>query len=297
LDLAIGGREVASGGGWFKRAAAWWALAVALVAVLLGAWAFWLEPRSLRVREYALAPPGWPRALAGLRVAVLTDLHVGSPFNDLARLRGVVEETNAARPDLVLLTGDLLILGIIGGTYVPPEQIVAELTRLAAPLGIWATLGNHDWWRDGTRMRGALEAAGIRVLENDAARITRGDAAFWLAGISDFWAGGYDVAAALAQVTDDAPIVAMTHNPDVFPEVPARVALLVAGHTHGGQVWLPLVGRPIVPSVYGQRYAAGHVVEGGRHLFVATGIGTSILPVRFMVPPEVSILVLDDGTH
>jgi len=235
---------------------------------------------------------------------VLTDLHVGSPFNDLARLRRIVATTNEARPDIVLVTGDLVILGIVGGTFVEPEPIAAELARLAAPLGVWATLGNHDWWRDGRRVRRALEAVGIRVLDNDAARVTprettslgdpetRGDAAFWLVGIADFWVGGYDVAAALAPVTDDAPIVAMTHNPDIFPELPSRVALLIAGHTHGGQVWLPLVGRPIVPSVYGQRYAAGSVVENGRRLFVATGVGMSILPVRFLVPPEVSILVL-----
>jgi len=260
---------------------------------LLGAWAFWLEPRSLRVREYALTLPRWPPGLAGLRVAVLTDLHVGSPFNDLARLRRVVAATNAARPDIVLITGDLVILGIVGGTFVEPEPIAAELAALSAPLGAWATLGNHDRWFDGPRVRRALEAVGIRVLENDAARVTRGDAGFWLAGIADFWTGGYDVAAALAPVADDAPIVAMTHNPDVFPELPPRVVLLIAGHTHGGQVWLPVIGRPIVPSIFGQRYAAGSVVEDGRRLFVATGVGVSILPVRFLVPPEVSVLVLD----
>jgi predicted MPP superfamily phosphohydrolase len=84
----------------------------------------------------------------------------------------------------------------------------------------------------------------------------------------------------------------MTHNPDVFPFVPDRVSLAVAGHTHGGQVRLPLVGRPVVPSRFGQRFAAGHVVEGSRHLFVATGVGTSILPVRFRVPPAVAVLTL-----
>jgi predicted MPP superfamily phosphohydrolase len=266
-----------------------------LLAAAVGVWAFWLEPRSLRVREHALALPGWPSGLAGLRIAVLTDLHVGSPFNDLAHLRRIVALTNEARPEIVLVTGDLVILGVVGGTFVEPEPIAAELGRLTAPLGVWATLGNHDHWHDARRVQRALEAVGIRVLENDAARIRderRGDAAFWLVGIADFWTGGYDVRAALAPVTDDAPIVAMTHNPDVFPELPSRVALLIAGHTHGGQVWLPFVGRPIVPSAFGQRYAAGSVVEAGRHLFVATGTGMSILPVRFLVPPEVSILIL-----
>src|SRR5262249_17410332 len=94
-------------------------------------------------------------------------------------------------------------------------------------------------------------------------------------------------------VPDDAPVLVITHNPDVFPEIPARVALTLAGHTHGGQVWLPLVGRPIVPSRYGQRYAIGHVVEDGGPLFVTPRIGTSIGAVRFLVPPEVSVLELD----
>ena len=97
---------------------------------------------------------------------------------------------------------------------------------------------------------------------------------------------------ALARVGDDAPVIALTHNPDVFPHVPDRVALTIAGHTHGGQVWLPIVGRPIVPSKYGERYAIGHVVEDGRHLFVSPGLGTSIIPVRFRVPPEISIVAL-----
>jgi predicted MPP superfamily phosphohydrolase len=93
-------------------------------------------------------------------------------------------------------------------------------------------------------------------------------------------------------VKDDAPVILMTHNPDVFPLVPERVALTLAGHTHGGQVRLPFVGAPVIPSRFGRRFAAGHVVEGGRHLFVATGVGTSILPVRFRVPPAVAVLTL-----
>jgi uncharacterized protein len=87
-------------------------------------------------------------------------------------------------------------------------------------------------------------------------------------------------------------VILLTHNPDIFPGVPTRVALTLAGHTHGGQVRLPFVGRPIVPSQFKQRYAAGHLTEDGRQLFVATGVGTSILPVRFRVPPAVTVLTL-----
>ncbi len=93
--------------------------------------------------------------------------------------------------------------------------------------------------------------------------------------------------------SDSEPVLLLTHNPDIFPTVPERVALTLAGHTHGGQVRLPWIGTPIVPSRFGQRFAAGHVVEGGRHLFVATGVGTSIIPVRFRVPPAVTLLLVE----
>ena len=126
----------------------------------------------------------------------------------------------------------------------------------------------------------------------DAAAITRGDCAFWLAGVGDWWKRRRDYARALARIPEDAPVLAFTHNPDVFPEAPRRVSLTLAGHTHGGQVVLPFLGRLVVPSQYGDRYAIGHVVEDGRHLFVSPGLGTSILPVRFGVPPEVSLITL-----
>ena len=118
----------------------------------------------------------------------------------------------------------------------------------------------------------------------------------WAAGVSDWWTGHHDIKAALARVPDDGtPVLLLTHNPDIFPTVPSRVTLTLAGHTHGGQVRVPLFGPPIVPSDFGQRFVAGHIVEGGRHLYVATGVGTSILPVRFLVPPAVTILTLGSG--
>ena len=238
-----------------------------------------------------LALPRWPRALDGLRVAVLADLHVGSPWNGVDNLARIVAETNAAGADVVLLAGDYVVTSVLGGTFVRPETSAIELRALHAPLGVYAVLGNHDWWLDGARVRAALEQAGIPVLD-DAAREIDPRRHLWLVGISDFWEGRHDVHAALADVPDDAVVLAVTHNPDVFPHVPDRVALTIAGHTHGGQVVVPLLGRPIVPSKYGERYAIGHVVEDGRHLFVSPGIGTSIVPVRFRVPPEISLLTL-----
>ena len=262
------------------------------VALLFGLWAFWIEPASIQSQTYEIDPPGWPAECMGLRVAVLADLHVGSPFNGLSKLAEVVDLTLASDPDLILLAGDFVIHGVPGGRFEPPEAIAEALAKLVAPAGVYAVLGNHDWWFDAPRIRGALEAVSIPVLEDRAVPISHGPCRFWLAGVSDWWEGAHDVGRALESVPTDAAVIVFTHNPDVFPDIPKSVSLTIAAHTHGGQVYIPGVGRPIVPSAYGERFAVGHVVEQGRHLFVSSGLGTSILPVRFLVPPEISVLTL-----
>jgi predicted MPP superfamily phosphohydrolase len=268
----------------------WGAAALGAAAMAFALWVLWLEPASLAVVEERLDLP-WS-AERPLRLAVLTDLHVGSPFNDTAKLRDIVDRTNAARPDVICILGDLVIQGVIGGRFVAPETIAAELGRLRAPGGVVAVLGNHDSWLDHDRVRRAVEQHGARVIEDTALRLETAAGPIWIAGISDLWTERHDLTAALSAVNDDAPVILLTHNPDIFPIVPSRVALTLAGHTHGGQVRFPFVGRPIVPSRFGQRFAAGHIVENGRHLYVATGLGTSILPVRFRVPPAVAVLML-----
>src|SRR5258705_13852843 len=123
-----------------------WVSAIAFVAGGLGLWTFCIEPASLSVVEHRLEADDWPPALAGLRIAVLADLHVGSPWNGLDKLARIVAETNAAGPDVVLLAGDYVIKGVIGGSFVTPEEIASRLRELRAPLGVYAVLGNHDWW-------------------------------------------------------------------------------------------------------------------------------------------------------
>ena len=281
-----------------KRRIAFWTLIAAAVALLaLGLRAFWLEPASLTVvSERIQLPKPLPKPL---KIAVLTDLHIGSPFNGMDKLRDVVVRTNAAQADVICILGDLLSNGPNGARserpgFITPEQVSAELAHLRAPLGVFGVLGNHDNWLDHDRVASAMETNGVRLLEDKAQRLDTPAGSIWLAGVSDYWTRSHDVAAALAAVgTDTAPIILITHNPDLFPEVPNRVALTLAGHTHGGQVRLPFIGTPIVPSRFGVRFTAGHIVEGGRHLFVATGIGTSILPVRFRVPPAIAVLTIE----
>lgn len=268
-------------------------LAVVVVLTGLGLWAFWIEPARVTVRHVSLQIPQWDAEHQEMRIAVLTDLHVGAPHVGVEKLRRVVERTNAERPNLILLLGDFVIDDVVGGKFVEPEAIAEVLKGLRATHGAVAVLGNHDWWNDGVRIGNALKGAGITVLENETLRIEHNGRSLWLIGLADLWTRRPDIAGSLRQVSgDDDPVILLTHNPDVFPEVPARVALTLAGHTHGGQVCLPLVGRPVVPSKFGQRYAMGHVVEDGRHLFVSGGVGTSIIPVRFRVPPEIVLLTL-----
>jgi predicted MPP superfamily phosphohydrolase len=220
----------------------------------------------------------------------------------LSRIEEIVETANALKPDITVLLGDY-----VGGLphfktgRVPPREWAPVLGRLSAPLGTYAILGNHDWWENVHAVRMALAAAGIPVLENDA-RLIRPQAApaFWLAGLGDQLAypvgrgrfrGADDMARTLAQISDDAtPAILLAHEPDIFPKVPGRFGLTLSGHTHGGQVRLPLLGRPIVPSRFGQRYAYGHVVEKERHLVVSGGLGLSNLPIRLGVPPEIVLL-------
>ena len=143
-----------------------------------------------------------------------------------------------------------------------------------------------------TRVRRAFTQRGITVLENEALELKRGAERFFVVGLADPLTRRVRMDQALGPVPDGAPFLVLCHEPDVFPDVPDRAALTLAGHTHGGQVRLPLLGSLVVPSQYGQRYARGHVEENGRHLFVTSGVGTSIFPVRFGVPPEIALLTL-----
>lgn len=269
-----------------------WIRTVTLALILaLGLWSLWLEPASLRVQTVDI-PVDWPY-VRPLRVALVSDLHVGAPYHGLGRLPSTVDRINATNPDLICIAGDVVTLGVLGGQFTPPEAIARELSRLRAPSGVFAVLGNHDRLFSASRVRVALESAGIRVLEDTARLVSTPSGRVWVAGLTDFWTGPHDIGRTLAAVSDSAtPVLLLTHNPDIFPRIPSRVTLTLAGHTHGGQVRLPLIGSPIVPSRYGQRYLRGLVIEDTRRLFVSTGIGTSDLPLRLGVPPTIFVLSL-----
>lgn len=268
----------------------------------LAAYGFGVEPfMRLVVRRHAVHPAGWPSGLS-LRVAILSDLHAGAPFMDEARIEHIVERTNALAPDMVLMPGDFGPSCRFVTRVIPHSDVARRLAGLRAPLGVYAVNGNHDWWEDHNAMRHgrgavtamarALEAAGIPVLRNQVLRagpvLVGGLDSQWAFGADD---GAEDLPRLFGQVTGDAPLLLMAHEPDIFATLPGRVAVTFSGHTHGGQVRL-FGWSPRTPSRYGNRYAWGHVRERGRDLVVSGGLGISTLPVRFGVPPEITLATI-----
>ncbi|MDB5614019.1 MAG: hypothetical protein JWQ22_1672 [Devosia sp.] len=264
----------------------------------------------IAVTRYAPELPGWPRDMA-LRVVVLSDFHACHPFMDAAAIRAICEQANALKPDIVLLLGDY-VSGPRFSRELAPDEWAGALATMSAPLGVHAVLGNHDY-DDHSRAdvsqgpvlaERALRDAGIPVYINRAVRMAFEGRGFWLAGLASQRAfhkhgqsyhdpdlGLDDLAATLEQVTSDEPVLLMAHEPDIFPDVPARVALTLSGHTHGGQI--KLFGRtPVVPSKFRSRYVYGHIVEHGRHLVVSSGLGYSGWPIRFATKPEIVLLEL-----
>jgi len=250
---------------------------------------------ELVITDYRLNPPGWP-AGQRLTIAVIADLHAGGPNMGIERVRQVVDAGNALGCDLVVLLGDYFATHRFVTERVPPPAWAGELARLRAPLGVHAIYGNHDWWYDIAGVRKALAHVRIPAMQNDAVLLGDKDRRFWLAGLGDQIAhyispgrfrGVDDLPGTLAKVTTDDPVILLVHEPDIFTEVPARVSLTLAGHTHGGQLRLPLLPPVWAPSQYGARFAYGHIVERNRHMIVSGGLGCSKVPLRLGVPPEI----------
>lgn len=240
--------------------------------------------------EVSVCPPGWQTREKPLKVVILADLHVGSHSNDVSRFQSIVVEVNNWRPDVVLLLGDLMNRQMLGGGRVPPETISNILQPLVARLGVYAILGNHDWRYDGLAVRRALEASQILVMENCSHKVSDIYGDFWIVGLADDKTRTPEVERTLNTVPEDAPTIIMAHDPATFAEVPTGPYLTLCGHTHGGQIRLPIVGPVVNSSRAPLKWTSGYIVENGKHLFVSRGLGTSRLPVRFNCPPELVFL-------
>jgi predicted MPP superfamily phosphohydrolase len=250
------------------------------------AWAL-IEPARLKLRRIDVPLERWPEALDGLTVAVVSDLHTGAPHVDVSR---IVAKVNGAQPDLIALVGDYADPSVPFGEPVAPEEVAQALGELRAPLGTFAVLGNHDWHHYGERVPRALRETGIEVLENDAVALEWCGAVLWIAGLADMRERNPDPTVALAMVPESQALIVLTHDPDMFPQLRDRAAVTLAGHTHGGQVGLPLLRRAAAPTTHG--YIGGEVREHGGYMYVSRGIGTTGFPIRLAAPPEIALLKL-----
>jgi predicted MPP superfamily phosphohydrolase len=252
------------------------------------AYAYDVEPHRIGVERLEIPLTRLPGAFDGLTIAQLSDLHLG-PYVSAAHLQEAVQMTNELRPDLIVLTGDLV--NSSWRYIVPCTEIVA---RLEAPLGVFAVLGNHDYWVGFLHlMVQSLSQTGIRLLRNQAVPLVRGRSTLYLVGIDDLWLRLADLRGALESVPRTACKIALMHEPD-FADVAAQaeIDLQLSGHSHGGQVRLPLLGPLILPK-YGEKYPMG-LARAGNFTKVYTTRGIGVLPpgVRFNCPPEITLITL-----
>ncbi len=285
--------------GWDKHAPRrpWIALgALALFEAVYWAnvYAWLIEPSLLVVRRVEIVSEHWRGP--PITIAALGDVHVGGPHVDVARVQRIVRRINALKPDLVVLLGDYVNGHAPRLERSNREQrdiagAMASFAALDAPLGVVAVIGNHDFWYDRNAIVEALEGAGVAVLWNRHVEIGRGEGTFVVAGIADAWTGEPNFAASLDGAPPNADTIMISHNPDPFAGMPPGPALMLAAHSHCGQVTIPLIGRP-VSVVRNRSYECHLVEENGRTMYVTGGIGTSGLPVRFLAPPEIVLITL-----
>jgi predicted MPP superfamily phosphohydrolase len=270
---------------------------VATGVVATAAYPVLAEPHRLSVSRRSFPIRDLPPSLDGLRIVQLTDIHLG-PWTSVGRVQRIVDCANRLDPDLVALTGDYVIRA---PEYIP--QVASALAGLRARVGVVAVLGNHDWYQGGPQCASEITRVGAHVIDNTRRFVTPDrtlsdtPAGLCVAGVGDLWCDRQDYDAALANLPPDMPRLLLSHNPDVAEE-PAfvqsghRVDLMLAGHTHGGQIRLPLVGAPFTNSRFGQKYARGLVQGPTCPVFVCRGLGMTYLPVRFGSVPEIAVIEL-----
>ena len=284
-------------------------LASLFVAAAL-AYAYFIEPNRLVVVESTINIKDWDPAFNGLRIAMVGDIHGGSNNVTEEKIRQVVALTNQQEADVVVLLGDFVSQKHVDDPLdelplkMPIKTIADNLVGLRARYDVYAVLGNHDGSYNAERVASELKRIGLTVLENEVAIIEKDGRRLRLFGMKDHLSltgGWYATSAESKRIVKEAgkgDLIVLQHSPDILQVIAGdflispELRLILAAHTHGGQVRLPILGTPIVPSGIGQKYAYGHVRDKNMDMYVTSGIGTSVLPIRFMVPPEIAVLTI-----
>lgn len=283
----------------------WLAVFLVVSALLCVAYGYFIEPHRLVITTQAIEPKGWPKELDGYKIVAIGDIHAGSNGVDLAKLRRLVAETNAQQPDLIVLLGDYVSEKNETDLNMPIPEIADGLAGLSARDGVLAVIGNHDGFTCPTCIKKEFPRVGIQVLDNAVVPIRTADGGrFRVIGLPDhmqltYWKVFSDNAKrALAATEGQGPVITLEHSPDILEVITGNLliskdlSLILAAHTHGGQVRFPILGAPIVSSSYGQKYVRGLIKQNDVQMFVTSGVGESILPFRFLVPPEIAVLTL-----
>ena len=247
-----------------------------LTIIILFVWAFFIEPNLIVIKRYK------SEKFKNKKVVFVSDFHISK--GDKGRLKRIVNLINKQKPDFVISGGDY-IKGHAGKTSMDIEKIAEELSKINAP--VYSVLGNHDGWYDKYKVKTALEKYGITVLSNSSKEYEGID----IAGVEDLQTGMPNIENALAGTVN--PRILVSHTPDIYYDVKEDVDLVLAGHVDGGQVRLPFIGSMIVPSEYGTKFACGDYDETGNRMIVTKGLGTSLLPVRFLTVPEIVVIESD----
>ncbi|NNE67347.1 MAG: metallophosphoesterase [Pyrinomonadaceae bacterium] len=295
----------------FRRRVVFGFLGLVLTAALCLIYGFFVEPNRLVLNSVSIDPAGLEKGLDGLRIVAISDLHGGSNFIDEAKLRDITKRVNEQNPDLIVILGDFVSQARSGRPVrrrplkMSMQTIADSIKGLRAKYGVFAVEGNHDYWFNSKIVFKELERVGIRVLHDQLTEVDVNGTRLTLLGLRDHMSvrSGKNYNTTIKEVVSDvdSDLIVLTHSPDFIPyltgpnSISDKTRLFIAGHTHGGQVWLPLIGSPMIPSNYGQTFAAGHLEYNNTDVFVTTGIGTSIMPVRFLVPPEIAVITLGSG--